>query len=183
MITHRIFSWGMWTLSCSIWDLVPCPGIKPGAPALGAWRLSHWTPREVEVLAVSSAQNAIPTPLGKLAPPLIPSPVTPPPWRSLPWSANPKEPRSLPPCFIFTLALLSKLQVYCLLAVSPSVPFTTGAEACLANCGPLRPMGLLIYQRMTTTATLRTQHTFLDGVLEFDLAPSSFRKTLQWRSK
>ena len=33
--------------SCRIWDLVPWPGIKPGAPALRAWRLSHRTTREV----------------------------------------------------------------------------------------------------------------------------------------
>ena len=34
-------------LSCSIWDLVLCPGIKPRPPALGAQSLSHWTTREV----------------------------------------------------------------------------------------------------------------------------------------
>ena len=34
-------------LSCSMWDLVPSPGIKPWPPALGAWSLSHWTTREV----------------------------------------------------------------------------------------------------------------------------------------
>ena len=34
-------------LSCSMWDLVPRPGIKPGPPALGAWSLNHWTTREV----------------------------------------------------------------------------------------------------------------------------------------
>ena len=34
------------TLSCSMWDLVPWPGIKPGPPALGAWNHSHWTTRE-----------------------------------------------------------------------------------------------------------------------------------------
>ena len=33
----------MRTLSCSIWDLVPWPGIEPGPPALGTWSLSHWT--------------------------------------------------------------------------------------------------------------------------------------------
>ena len=37
---HRIFS-------CSMWDLVPWPGIECGAPALGARTLSHWTTREV----------------------------------------------------------------------------------------------------------------------------------------
>ena len=41
-----IFSCSLQTLSCSIWDLVPCPGIKPQPPALGAWSLSHWTARE-----------------------------------------------------------------------------------------------------------------------------------------
>ena len=34
-------------LSCSMWDLVPCPGIKLRFSALGAQSLSHWTSREV----------------------------------------------------------------------------------------------------------------------------------------
>ena len=33
--------------SCSMWDLVPWPGIEPGPPALKAWNLSLWTTREV----------------------------------------------------------------------------------------------------------------------------------------
>ena len=33
--------------SPGVWDLVPWPGIEPGPPALGVWRLSHWSPREV----------------------------------------------------------------------------------------------------------------------------------------
>ena len=35
------------SLSCGMWDLLPCPGIEPWPPALGAWNLSHWTTREV----------------------------------------------------------------------------------------------------------------------------------------
>ena len=42
VVTHGIFSWGMQTLSGSLWNLVPWPGIKPGPPALGVWSLSHW---------------------------------------------------------------------------------------------------------------------------------------------
>ena len=34
-------------LSRKMWDQVPCLGIEPGAPALGARSLSHWTTREV----------------------------------------------------------------------------------------------------------------------------------------
>ena len=34
-------------LSCSMWDLVPWPWVKPGPPALGAWNLSHWTTGDV----------------------------------------------------------------------------------------------------------------------------------------
>ena len=34
-------------LSCSIWDLVPWPGIESWAPCIGRWNLSHWTTREV----------------------------------------------------------------------------------------------------------------------------------------
>ena len=44
---HRIFSWGMQTLSCGMWDLFPWPGIEPTPPALGTWSLTHWTTREV----------------------------------------------------------------------------------------------------------------------------------------
>ena len=33
--------------SCSMWDLVPWPGMEPRVPALGAQSLSHWTTREV----------------------------------------------------------------------------------------------------------------------------------------
>ena len=36
---------GMFT--CSMWNLVPCPGIEPRLPALGVRSLSHWTAREV----------------------------------------------------------------------------------------------------------------------------------------
>ena len=36
-------------LSCSMWDLVFRPGIKPGLPALGVKSLSHWTTREVSI--------------------------------------------------------------------------------------------------------------------------------------
>ena len=44
---RKIFSCGMWTLSCSMWDLDLWPGIEPGPSALGALSLSHWTMREV----------------------------------------------------------------------------------------------------------------------------------------
>ena len=41
-----IFSCSMQMLSCSMWDLVPWPGIKLRLPALGAWSLSHRTIRK-----------------------------------------------------------------------------------------------------------------------------------------
>ena len=41
-----IFSYNMQTRSCGLWHLVPRPGIEPRSPALGAWSLTHWTPRE-----------------------------------------------------------------------------------------------------------------------------------------
>ena len=43
----RIFSCGIWTLSCPMWGLVPWLGIEPGPVALAIWSLSHWTTREV----------------------------------------------------------------------------------------------------------------------------------------
>ena len=43
-----IISCSLGTLSCGRWALVPWPGIEPGAPALGAQSLIHWTTREVQ---------------------------------------------------------------------------------------------------------------------------------------
>ena len=44
------FSWGMRAFSCSMWDLVPWPGIEPRPPALGAQSLNRWTTRKSLVL-------------------------------------------------------------------------------------------------------------------------------------
>ena len=46
-VAGRILRCGTPTLSCSMWDLVPWPGIKPVPPQLGVWCLKHWTTREV----------------------------------------------------------------------------------------------------------------------------------------
>ena len=50
IVAHRIFRCSMWTLSCSfqtlsfsMCDLVPWPGIEPRPPALEALSFSHWT--------------------------------------------------------------------------------------------------------------------------------------------
>ena len=44
----RTFTYGMKTLSCGMWDLVPWPKIEPRPPALGIWSLSRWTTRNVQ---------------------------------------------------------------------------------------------------------------------------------------
>ena len=43
-------------LSCSMWDLVPQPGIEPRPPALGAQSLNHWTTKEVTGLYLKRIQ-------------------------------------------------------------------------------------------------------------------------------
>ena len=45
-VAQEIFGWGVSTGSCSLWDLVPCPGIEPRPPALAEQSPSHWAPRE-----------------------------------------------------------------------------------------------------------------------------------------
>ena len=45
-------------LRCSMWDLVPWPGIEPGLPALGVQSLSHWTTREVPMAESWSEREA-----------------------------------------------------------------------------------------------------------------------------
>ena len=47
IVACESFTCGMLTLSCSMWDLVPWPRIKPGFPGLGVQSLSRWTTREV----------------------------------------------------------------------------------------------------------------------------------------
>ena len=59
-----LFSCSMQTLNCSMWDLVPWPGIKPRLPALGAQTLSHWSTRDV------------PTPASLLTLPFLPPSVS-----------------------------------------------------------------------------------------------------------
>ena len=54
---HGIFSCGMQTLSCGMWDLVPWPGIEPRPPALGVQSLSYWTTREVPGLCFKRQQD------------------------------------------------------------------------------------------------------------------------------
>ena len=39
------------SLSCSMWDLVPWPGIEPGPPALGTQSLSPWATRDIPLPA------------------------------------------------------------------------------------------------------------------------------------
>ena len=45
-----VVAWGIF-FSCSMWDLVPWPGIEPGPSALGTMSLSHCT-REVPGLCI-----------------------------------------------------------------------------------------------------------------------------------
>ena len=54
VVAHRIFGlpWGRQTLSCSMWDLIPQPGIEPRLRASGAQSLVTWTldGREVPII-------------------------------------------------------------------------------------------------------------------------------------
>ena len=62
----RIISCSMQTPSCSMWDLVPWPGMEPGPPALGVWSLSHGTTWEVPVLTFLLTRARITPCLGHL---------------------------------------------------------------------------------------------------------------------
>ena len=57
----KIFTCGMGTLNCSMWDLFPWPGIKPRPPALGAQSLSPWTTRKVPSLCSLARALNLPT--------------------------------------------------------------------------------------------------------------------------
>ena len=61
---HNFFFWLCWVLvvaktattwaacgifSCSMWDLIPWSGIKPGPSSLGAQSLNHWITKEVQM--------------------------------------------------------------------------------------------------------------------------------------
>ena len=51
--------YSIWTLSYSMWGLVPWPGIEPGPPALRAPSLSHWTTRGVPHVAFQFSRSII----------------------------------------------------------------------------------------------------------------------------
>ena len=68
---------GLKTLSCTMQDLAPWPGIEPEPPALGAQSLSPWTTREVPPNAFLRIQDRTGEPLhhtwwGWLSPKLPP---------------------------------------------------------------------------------------------------------------
>ena len=46
----RIFCCSVWTLGCSMGDLVPWPRMEPRPPACRVGCLSHWTTRKVPML-------------------------------------------------------------------------------------------------------------------------------------
>ena len=50
-IACRSFSWGMWTLRCSMWYLVPRPGMESGPLAFRVRSLSQWTTKDVPLLS------------------------------------------------------------------------------------------------------------------------------------
>ena len=51
---------GIFDLNYSMWDLLPCPGLEPGTPALEARSLSHWTTREVPLQCTSHLEASAP---------------------------------------------------------------------------------------------------------------------------
>ena len=55
-----IFSYSMQILRCSMWDLVPWPGIKPEPPALGVQRLNLQTTGEVPINSVQLLSHVQP---------------------------------------------------------------------------------------------------------------------------
>ena len=46
--------------SCSVWNYVPCPGIKPRPLALGPWSLSHWATSRVPPSHLCGLQSQLP---------------------------------------------------------------------------------------------------------------------------
>ena len=54
VVACKTFCCTMQSLSCSMWDLVPWPGIQPRPPALGVQSLSQWTSREVPGLSLDN---------------------------------------------------------------------------------------------------------------------------------
>ena len=49
-------------LSCSMWDLVPSPGIEPRFPELGPWSSSHWTTGKLPHFLMFYQPNCMPDP-------------------------------------------------------------------------------------------------------------------------
>ena len=52
LFSFFFFFFAVLGLSCSIWDLVPHPGIEPQPPTLGAHSLIPWTTRQIVSLSM-----------------------------------------------------------------------------------------------------------------------------------
>ena len=46
-VLQKLFKKKKLAALCSMWEIVPRPGIGPANPAVKAWILNHWTTREV----------------------------------------------------------------------------------------------------------------------------------------
>ena len=57
IVASRIFSCGIKTFSCSMWDLVPWSRIGPRPTVLGAWSFKPWNTREVSLCTVTESVN------------------------------------------------------------------------------------------------------------------------------
>ena len=76
VLAHEMWSCSPRTLSCSMGDLVPRPGIEPWPPALGMQSLSHRPTREVPVSSSAGSSCCCPQVICRNQPPSLPSSCT-----------------------------------------------------------------------------------------------------------
>ena len=124
-------------LSCSMWDLVPWPGVELKPPALGLRSLSHWTPREVPG-QTSSHRQYVRTPNQR-------------PWPSVSLKASTL---SHPPPSLFPQG--PRLLLFLLLHHLYQGPWPFFAHACEAGC-PVITADITMYLQWLCVCSVETK--------------------------
>ena len=81
-------------LSCSMWDLIPWPGIKPGPSALGAWSLSYLEHQGKVKMRVAQLCPTLCNPMDYIVHGILQVRIL--EWVAFPFSRGSSQPRNLP---------------------------------------------------------------------------------------
>ena len=139
----------MRSLNCSMWDLVPWPGVEPRHPALGPWSLSLWTTlRSLWLLEVYILLWASCFSFAKEIIISLPTVVMMPKWNPVGKSPEPLPDSSA----VDTQCIISLKTLYSAFTnkMFSSVQFSSVSQSCPTLCDPINRStpGLPVHQQL-----------------------------------